>query len=206
MSPQAAFAAYDTGARVGLWKNPEEHLSYLDGLAADAIRLHAFGQIFGSNETQNADRYWSQASQFVAIATSFFVDLVKDHRVLPDSWLPYTNWASTLTKNDSILTFNYDRVVEEAFAKSGATPHSIIHLHGEVPRPGDLVDKIRRGSPIDSISTPGLNKVKARNEHLSTKWSEAATILRAADRLIVVGYSFPAEDDRGAAKVIRSAA
>jgi hypothetical protein len=194
LSLASAVSSYDLGKRNKLWTDPEDYLAFLDGLRSDRMSQEAFGSVFGSDHISRAVQYWTQASQYVAIATSFFVDRVRDGAALPEAWAPYTSWMSSLTEQDSILTFNYDRVVEELIKRTGRRPGHFVKLHGDVPDPDALAVKVSEGSAIETIATPGLKKVQARNEHLAAAWKEAGEVLRAAQRVIVVGYSFPATD------------
>lgn len=199
-----AVTTYDIGLRNRLWTNPEDYLSFLDSMRTDSMSQFAFGTVFGSDKPSHAAHYWARASQFFAIATSYFVDRVRKSQLLPDAWVPYLNWMRSLGSNDSILTFNYDRVVEEVMKRTEITPRSFIKLHGDVPDPDELATLVCQGSPVDTISTPGLKKVDARHGHLAERWQEAAAVLKSADRLIVVGYSFPAADASATELVLRN--
>ncbi len=52
----------------------------------------------------------------LAMSTLLFLEIVPDES---ERWSPYKRWFSGLTKDDTILTFNYDNVVERAAELAG---------------------------------------------------------------------------------------
>jgi hypothetical protein len=114
---------------------------------------------------------------------------------LPELWNLYADWMSCLTEHDHVVSFNYDRVVEE-LANRANRPHElkITKLHGTVPSPDNLIAKINAGQAVDGISMPGPNKVESAQSTLAAAWKDAEEALSKAERLVVVGYSFPVSD------------
>lgn len=52
----------------------------------------------------------------LAMSTLLFLEIIPDNS---ERWSPYTRWFGGLTKDDTILTFNYDNVVERAAELAG---------------------------------------------------------------------------------------
>jgi hypothetical protein len=111
---------------------------------------------------------------------------------------------NTLTERDAVITFNYDRVVEELMSRTGKRPGKFLKLHGSVPTPSELRRLVEEGKGIDTISTPGPQKTHAAKNHLASEWEKAAQALQDAQQLVVVGYSFPATDASVGALVLRN--
>jgi len=90
-------------------------------------------------------------------------------------------------KNDSVITFNYDLLVEHALDKLGISPSgdSILHLHGS------LSDK--------QMAYPTARKFayKGNKKRFGPRWKKSFEALRSlgkTDRLIFIGYSLPPTD------------
>jgi hypothetical protein len=133
-------------------------------------------------------------SHFVAAATSQFVHRSMKAKRLPEAWTPYEEWVRLLSDKDSVLSFNYDRVVENLLKRANKRT-CLLKLHGTVPMVEDLCADIADKKSITSIAVPGPSKTQAReNPAVATYWEKAENILGQADRLVVIGYSFPASD------------
>jgi hypothetical protein len=135
---------------------------------------------------------------------------------------PYVSFLQNLRPHDAIITFNYDTVIEEAllalsigsdygfssFASPGvqyAIP--VLKLHGSVnfrQREDGAVEVVdyefleestkeyySGGAPL--IVPPTWNK-GALTSAIQTIWQRAATRLRAAARIVFIGYSLPETD------------
>jgi hypothetical protein len=204
-SPSECVYHYNEGLKKGLWSNAEEYLDLLDRARSDAMTQAALSSALGATGLDPV-QHWTLASQYFAIATSYFVDRVRGMSVLPDAWIPYLDWDRILGSRDTIVSFNYDLVVEEAAKRTENDAPNLIKLHGTVPDAEKLKIRVGQGSAIDTIATPGPNKVVARNEHLAQQWADAEKALKNADRLVVLGYSFSAADASASALVLKASA
>ena len=164
----------------------------------------------------------------LAISTTFFLDRIPDDS---ERWLPYLKWFRSLTTNDIIITFNYDRVVEKCAEMTGRsyfstdmvdrTPMELINpspgmpkllkLHGSAdwhvqgdPSVATLeniraykMDGLRYFIPNTNIliGTPGLSKPGLSKGLFKQMWEEAASEIRNANLVSLVGYSIPATDN-----------
>lgn len=192
--PRKAISTYEWGIKARLWANVEECLALLDEGRSDPLVGRMLNEASSNEDGFDPQSRWIDLSQYVAVATSYFVDRVRGRASLPESWAPYLDWAQCLGPHDSILSFNYDRVVEELVCRSGVKPALLAKLHGSVPPESELFGLLREGRAVESISTPGPQKVLAAKDVLAGVWSEARAALEGAKRLVVIGYSFPPSD------------
>jgi hypothetical protein len=132
-----------------------------------------------------------------------------------ERWRPYRLWAGALEDSDTLVTFNYDRVLEslnafDIFVPSGyqATGRPIVFkMHGSVdwqrttepdgspiygigPRKEFALDC---PGPEIGIATPGPSKAISTKE-LAPVWDAALTKLKEAEVIVFVGYRFPPSD------------
>lgn len=111
------------------WSNAEEFLVWLDDAKSDnaspaAREFEQFRQreihdatiaggprLVQEIETLTSKQMWQMAKLLLAGETSVFIhsDDLSDER-----WAPYLHWVKNLSCQDTILTFNYDLVVERA--------------------------------------------------------------------------------------------
>jgi hypothetical protein len=199
--PSRSRLIYEKGKRLGLWENAEECILLLDearmrGIAAEAVRA-GMTEVETDVESPpargveplNVETAFTEMTQFVAIATAHYVPL-PEKEVLSESWTPYVDWWKRLGKDDVIMSFNYDRVVERLEAEVGERCH-ILKLHGSTPEAAVLAEHLKQKTRIDTIHVPGPSKVNASQ---GSEWLIAGELLQNAARLIVIGYSFPASD------------
>jgi hypothetical protein len=105
------------------WRNPEEFLEFLEA-ATDPDEAGTLAQtqlgIAGEDPADpmsTAREYHKAARQHVALVCDVFLD-GKNPR--GERWDPYLRWAKTLDpKNDTVVTFNYDRVPDLIAAELG---------------------------------------------------------------------------------------
>ena len=189
--PEEAVGIFIDGKKAGLWDDAEECLSMIDDAVADPTTMKVIGSTLhmhlGRGEIERMRRVMRH---FVGAATAHFVARVVEAGVLPESWGPFLLWADTLSDRDSIISFNYDRVVEHLLKLKGRKPAVLAKLHGTVPEA--LADDIRDDKDLSSIATPGPGKSKNMDETRTEAWDNAAVALKNAQRLVVIGYSFPA--------------
>lgn len=122
---------------------------------------------------------------------------------------PYVDWGDSLNENDTILSFNYDTVVEDIACRRGVTVlgvgdsediqgrPTLIKLHGSVDwsSTGDGYRR-DRGSIArpPAIATPGNAKLEMSEGGFKPLWDEAAGRLREARHVAWLGYGLPASD------------
>jgi len=136
-----------------------------------------------------------------------------------EQWHAHVHWFSGLPREDTLVTFNYDLVLEtmRAFLNGRGinTPWNFV-LPGDAPPPGvALVLKLhgsidwkreapRRFTQGDkrflltapgdqlAIATPGPGKHERTSEFLDV-WQLAEKRIESADAIVFVGYRFPAK-------------
>ena len=192
--PSRVVPLFKRGLGDGLWENAEECLAVIDEARLDRVTRAVVAESTGL-DSQGIDNAWMWMTQFVAAATAHFVDRAVSAEELPEVWFPYELWASSLCEHDSIVSFNYDRVVEHLLSKAEGKPAALAKLHGTVPDTETLCSNIRDGVAISTIATPGPGKTRSRDSAMLVgQWDEAEYRIEAADRIVIVGYSFPASD------------
>lgn len=204
LAPRDCPRLFEKGRRVGLWSDAEECIALLDATREDLVTREVVRDALHESEPNvaanlaveypvNLDTTLTSFTQFVAIATSHFVpsDTVTQ---LPESWDPFLRWALTLTQNDVIVSFNYDRVVETLCESIGIENCNLIKLHGTAPPSDELIASLKERQPVKSICIPGPSKLARSRSDLKPSWEQAKAALSAAERLIIIGYSFPPSD------------
>jgi len=132
---------------------------------------------------------------------------------------PFRRWlSSTLAKEDAIITFNYDRAVEQIAAWYGGavqqvnpfspvrdgTNTPLFKLHGSVDwrrepssdaiGPTDEVEFALKCSDEElAIASPGPNKLNL-SAQLRRLWQVAMKEVCSADAIVIVGYRLPHGD------------
>ena len=149
---------------------------------------------------------------------------VENARTLDEGWGPYVEWAVSRNHEDTILTFNYDRVPEilsaeqnafwipdptEAEVASPILKPQVYKLHGSVTWEHNLHGVIRRATGRDAylaaidmkpslspIATPGPDKQELVDGlgPLKKLWDVAAMAIQEAERIIFIGYRIPKTD------------
>jgi len=117
-----------------------------------------------------ADALAAMARRTVAASCCTFLEgVTRESARNKERWLPYLQWLGSLREHDSILTFNYDRVVEllsptVRFGAAGSSRWGV-HVRGvkDTLRERDLVDKSR------AQTIPTLYKL-----HGSVNWKIAS--------------------------------
>jgi hypothetical protein len=188
-----ALNVFKKGEELGLWENAEECITLINEARSDeatrAAILETIEELRNEKGLEDVER---QLSRFVAAATAHFVVRALGAEQLPEAWTPYREWAKLLSGRDSIVNFNYDRVVESLFRRTEKRT-ALVKLHGTVSE--TLWEDIRDGKPISNIALLGPDKLRSRDEPMvSEAWEQAGTLLEQANRLVVIGYSFPASD------------
>jgi hypothetical protein len=152
-----------------------------------------------------------------------------DEESTPEAWQPYIRWATNVRPGDSIITFNYDTVLEtlgrgragcyfnsrtvhgvEGAVRNGA---QIYKLHGSIDwtGPGDNGPiKIAQArdlltKPLQPlIATPGPTKKTRCTGEFKSIWDAAMVALKAAEQVVFVGYRFPPSDSESRSKLLEA--
>ena len=233
---------FHTGSTEGLWDNAEQFLAYVDESFGGQVRqkrdrlLNLVRRmritedlLRGSRPDVSLDSLGipDALDRVVkrALAAECSRFLIGADPKTDELWMPYREWIRNLERDeDTILTFNYDRVVEIAAQATGAplwvvSPKRpqrdktirLLKLHGSVDwrllqDPNDksqmLLDEervaenslLRSPDDIVAIAAPGGSKGRFVAKYLRPLWEAAEQAVREADRLIIVGYSFPDTD------------
>jgi hypothetical protein len=154
-------------------------------------------------------------------ASSFLVG----NAVGNEPWQPYIRWAKALMPGqDSIITFNYDRVLEKLDAYLGNEKRlqvvlpgeevrtdrvPVLKLHGSVTWVkndvgGVVVNEraVEQEQPV-VIAAPGRSKAASLTSTLlKSLWKEAHYRLKHANEVAVVGYSLPKTDAEEKRKIV----
>lgn len=107
----AVLHLHSEGKKQGAWSHAERFLAFLDIAASDPDgghdrRLREIAK-FDDCTTREINAH---ARRLIALECAAFLH---DQRVEWESWLPYRSWARSLTANDVVVSFNYDRVLEK---------------------------------------------------------------------------------------------
>lgn len=221
------------------WWHAEDFLDYIDtALMPDSPRRKIFedllkGAVFrtvGAHAKMTVEEFRDAAILTVAAECSTYTHNV-DTRA--EAWGPYKKWASQRGPWDTIITFNYDLVLEslmrqngpftsDSFVLPGRSPlannpaATVLKLHGsvnwglETSPPMSHVAKIvsniedfMKGEYRPLIATPGATKSDYCNKHLQTLWEAAYRALKNAQFIAFLGYRFPPSDSEAREKILR---
>ena len=214
-----------------LWQHAEEYLARIDAAGLDpksAWGRHLFGriQLFSSHVVPSLPQVASAARRLVGAECCAFVD---DADLSWEEWQPFQRWAKQRGKNDTIITFNYDRVLERLSEStqyvmvevpggdhnlaSDARCARVLKLHGSVDwkREGPRKFSVQVGKPSFvvgaedhelAIATPGPGKLSLSNE-LDDLWKLAEKALSEAERVVLLGYRFPETDVKSLDRLLR---
>jgi hypothetical protein len=196
-----------------LWRDAEDYLDRLEsaveqGRGSDAwtvmteIMRMNHGLEFVLNSTRRL---------FAASCSAF----LKDCDPGTERWRPYRDWFARIHFNDTIITFNYDGVLEALndtireklwFYLPGEMDASgvpVLKLHGSVDwrrtgggmfeRTGDPFFAVSSPPSEFAIATPGPRKQSLVNE-LDQLWRKAESSIESARRIVFLGYRFPETD------------
>jgi hypothetical protein len=184
----------------------------------------AFGKPGKSDPAPSNQQIAGAARRLMAAECCMFLG-----NVAPSSerFAPYRRWLTRLLHaGDSIITFNYDRVLE---VLGTADKHqklvirtlanleeefpscvNVYKLHGSVnwKRDGDALTEttdpdfaLNCGIDQIAIASPGPTK-QSVTELLRPLWKQAMAALQAASRIVFIGYSFPQADANARSNLI----
>jgi hypothetical protein len=207
-----------------LWNNAEEFLDLID----QARTTEGLGHLLtkhrsGDYRPLSMQFLWEGACRAVADECRFC-----DHAYLrgEEAWRPYKNWATGLSDGDSIITFNYDRVLEtlgltaplpsKELANGQLYGKGVYKLHGsvdwavdrDIPANTEINESmiVRRSGRDHTpfLATPGPTKFNHTKDEgpLSSLWSAAAQVLLIADTVVFIGYRFPPSDSHALSSIL----
>ena len=197
------------------WEDAEEFLDALDTAARSEIGSQARVYLNSITGAKGVDpnELAIAARRLVAAECSLFVEKAT---VRTEVWNPYQRWAELLGPSDTVITFNYDLVVERAMDIAGQLSGlqvvlpdaeldenrvALLKLHGSVDwqRIGKVYTRQDPTwamiSPDEQfvIATPGPRKL-TESLNLGWLWQKAKTRLKTATAIVFVGYRFPPSD------------
>ncbi len=210
-----------------LWRDAEEFIDYVDTAAelGGPAKSRLLPFVSGDPRPEPLKVLaWAARSMVAAECSAFLVDA--DPRT--ERWEPYVRWFQTLGPCDTVITFNYDRVIEKLEAHSPGKIHiatpgnpcpkertAVLKLHGSVDwkRVEGKSLKIDPGYPDAfpltagpselTVATPGPTK-RARSRELEELWISAETAIRSATAVVFVGYRFPPTDASARLRLLRA--
>lgn len=134
-----------------------------------------------------------------------------------ESWKPYRRWAGEFQPMDTIVSFNYDLVVDRAMGSRDPQLNPISHqrLHGHilevfVEHPtGKRLETLKRPTQrlFDSkvefaIGVPGPGKMYVSMTEFQPRWDDAKAALKKADAVVFVGFRFPPTDSHALSELL----
>src|SRR5216684_126175 len=213
-----------------LWQDAEEYLQILDVAASDprspwATRINRIvhthlNRVQGPEGAQPSLVEINGAARRLLAAECSAFTKVLDLQSEPAT--QYVTWARRLGPEHTIITFNYDRLLELLGAKTGklacvpqgwdrdGSVASVYKLHGSVDWVSEDVGKPQRVIKVSSdpfaaltcdsptkvvIANPGPTK-SVLTDTLEEQWTAAFKAILFADAVVFVGYRFPPTDAR----------
>lgn len=188
--------------------------------APQGIARERYPGAFGRDGRPNDEELSKMAKRMVAASCSAFLHgVTRDSTRDKERWLPYQEWLACLTADDTILTFNYDLVVETmnsligngVFVAGSADDdlgrvkrlpflyklHGSVNWHldaaGQLSRPEWTPAMLASDKSI-AIATPGDSKMKMAGALFGRLWNEAAEKLHEAEEVYIIGFRFPQGD------------
>src|SRR6185436_12056901 len=140
-----------------------------------------------------------------------------------ERWSPYRTWVKRLeAQHDTLVSFNYDCVVEQAAQAAGgrvtallpgepASPASVklLKLHGSVNwalSDGSCarvqIDDVLKGTPEIAIAAPGESKAEYADGKFGALWREAESAVESAESIVFLGYRFPESDAEARRRIL----
>jgi hypothetical protein len=220
---------FERGLEKGYWPDAEAFLDQLDaahhvkeGSPSFRRMVSVLAQLVPELNEDNRvpptiEELRDAARRLVAAACCVFVH---EPDTQEERWSPYLRWAAALGTSDTVITFNYDRVLETLGGKVCVVDPStheitsedaaVFKLHGSVDwmrleAPNQPPFSIPKGNLADpeyaltcagfqiGIATPGNTKRLAVGK-LKPLWRAACDRLRRASVIVFVGYRFPPSD------------
>jgi hypothetical protein len=229
---------YTAGVKKHYWSDAEEYIDLLDAAAVADEKIDGSGKQFarlilssGAVDTKSRakpalDAIRLGARRIIAAECTAFIDVTQPEA---ERWTPYHDWAKAVSTTDSILTFNYDRVLEilgrfdtlkPGGDFQGRHDHKgmaqVLKLHGSVDwKRTEQAGKVTYETTPNphyaltcpdaelAIATPGPSK-RASTGELQLLWTTAEERLAEADAIVFVGYRFPQTDAEARGRLLRA--
>ncbi len=204
------------------WTHAEEFLEHLDLATRDEKRRQQVGTWAAEALRPIApEEILAAAKRIVAAECCEFLSVVEE---TDERAGPYARWAKRLSPADTVITFNYDAVLEKlAWSKFHVVTAPInpgdhetitdiemnkkallLKLHGSVMWNRGSDGRILCGNKSDLeravtledpvIAIPGRAKKESAGGEFKAIWTQAARALREAQRIIFLGYGWPPSD------------
>jgi hypothetical protein len=200
------------------WRDAEEFLDFLEtAIAAGTVR-HGLLEHEARGYHLTLQEVHNQA--VCEVASECLFNQAGSYN--SEAWEPYVEWANRLTKNDTIITFNYDTVLEMIaswpagkgrfhFPAAYGNPQpelklkpeavNVLKLHGSVTwfegmeplKDISSVIAMLKSGAVPIMGTPGPAK-RERSTEFAQLWEAARQALIAATYIIFLGYRFPPSD------------
>lgn len=120
MAAYRKFSNEQTAGPIGvLWRDPEEFIEVLEAAREPGRARYLLNLEDTSTPEEGAD----MARRLLAVECSQFL-----RGANPDTerWLPYVTWANYLDKTDTVVSFNYDRVMEIIGTRKATQFYSVV--------------------------------------------------------------------------------
>lgn len=196
------------------WIDPEDFLSRLDNAVEHGPQSASYtvlSRILSEGLREPFDNLESVAVAARRVLAAECSAFLIDNPTTLEHWIPYRNWAKTLNSKDTILTFNYDQVLERIKTnlkivlpgQDGIAPvAAVLKLHGstswrcdgsKIVESGDEFFALNCNANEMVIASPGPRKTKLV-QSLETLWNIAESKLETCKRVVFLGYRFPPSD------------
>lgn len=209
------------------WSDAEAFLDQLDAAAHGFVQARKRGEADSPATSRLArvleitgfkgpswDELRDAARRLVAAGCCAFL---KDADLSEERWQPYVAWSEQTKPCDTVITFNYDRVLETLGNEfqivdpskdilPSRTHPQVFKLHGSVDwvrleGPGRaryaITDEPEHALTCAGcnigIATPGPTK-RIAAEELETLWTAACQRIREASVVVFIGFRFPPSD------------
>jgi|SRR6478736_873462 len=106
------------GIRENRWRDAEAFVDFVDMARSDALRFETIRRLDPNLDMAAKDEWLPSLQRVMAAQCCAFL---LDRSQGSEEWAPYIRWAKQLEANDTVLTFNWDRVLEELAQSSFKT-------------------------------------------------------------------------------------
>ncbi|HET7543291.1 MAG TPA: hypothetical protein VFK05_25635 [Polyangiaceae bacterium] len=107
---EALVRAFARGERRGMWRDAEEFMDYIDTAARDDVRTAMMVKLVGQAFADDPSAQAAALKRFAAARCSLFLE---GANLRSELWAPYLRWARALQPEDTVITFNWDVVLEK---------------------------------------------------------------------------------------------
>jgi hypothetical protein len=232
----AVQAFFNLGRQDGRWRHAEAFLSAVDVACQPSnsqllsqLQAAVNGAYFKDPHSDRKITFKDRHARLLspldravrrALAVECSKFLVWAHEEL---WAPYRGWVKSLEPaNDVVVTFNYDRVLENVGRdrlqvllpgeQRDPMRVPVYKLHGSVDWLVDPLSTVRRVPYADALlseerlamGVPGESKMAATEGEFAPLWKAALSAMSVANAIFLVGYSFPETDTYSQRKILET--